>query len=104
MEDSPSYPVTITDDTIRFTQLKLRFFGGTLVGGNAQNGSKPVGENSTDAQGRIRQPCKSPEPSGGFTHVVIGPDPSVITAKARFWFYDEDGRLPCSGTRNRSVG
>ena len=67
------------------------FSSGALVDANAILGSFPGRPNTTDPEGRIRQPFHSPEASGGFLMISVVPDGD--SAVAEFRFYDEQGKL-----------
>ena len=67
------------------------FSAGALVDANAILGSFPGDANTTDPDGRIKQPFHSPKASGGF--VIISVVPDGTTARAEFRFYDENGKL-----------
>ena len=68
------------------------FSCGALVDANSRFGVKAGSPNSTDPDGTIKQfYCKlDGEPSGGFLMVTVTPDGPG--ARARFTFYDEQGR------------
>lgn len=67
------------------------FSSGALVDANAILGSFPGDVNTTDPEGKIRQPYHSPEASGGFLIISVVPDGA--SARAEFRFYDENGKL-----------
>ena len=67
------------------------FSSGALVDANAILGSFPGDPNTTDPEGKIRQPFHSPEASGGFLVISVVPDGA--SARAEFRFYDERGKL-----------
>ncbi len=67
------------------------FSSGALVDANSIIGSYPGDPDTTDPEGRIRQPFHSPEASGGFLVIAVEPDGDA--AVARFHFYDERGKL-----------
>lgn len=67
------------------------FSAGALVDENAILGSFPGDPNTTDPDGRIRQPYHYGEPTGGFLIVSVAPDGPA--ARAAFRFYDEHGTL-----------
>jgi alkaline phosphatase/alkaline phosphatase D len=68
------------------------FSCGALVDANSRFGVKAGTPKSTDPEGTIKQLyCKlDGEPSGGFLMVTVTPDGAQ--ARARFTFYDEQGR------------
>ena len=67
------------------------FSSGALVDANAIIGSFPGDADTTDPEGKIKQPYHSPEPSGGFLIISVKPDGEE--AVAEFRFYDEKGKL-----------
>ena len=67
------------------------FSTGALVDANAIIGSFPGDANTTDPEGKIKQPYHSPEASGGFLIISVKPEGSG--AVAEFRFYDEKGKL-----------
>ena len=67
------------------------FSSGALVDANAIIGSFPGDPDTTDPEGKIKQPYHSPEPSGGFLIISVKPD--GLAAVAEFRFYDEKGEL-----------
>ena len=77
------------------------FSSGALVDANAILGSFPGDPNTTDPEGKIRQPFHSPEASGGFLIISVVPDGS--SARAEFRFYDERGKLLYEHVKTRSV-
>ena len=78
------------------------FSSGALVDANAILGSFPGDANTTDPEGRIRQPFHSPEASGGFLMVSVVPD--ADSARAEFRFYDERGKLLHEHVKTRGPG
>ena len=67
------------------------FSCGALVDANSSIGSFPGDPNTTDPEGKIKQPYHSPEPSGGFLIITVKPEGE--SAVAEFRFYDEKGKL-----------
>ena len=67
------------------------FSSGALIDANAIIGSFPGDPDTTDPEGKIKQPHHSPEPSGGFLIISVKPDREG--AVAEFRFYDEKGKL-----------
>jgi len=67
------------------------FSTGALVDANSIIGSLPGGANTTDPEGKIRQPFHSPEASGGFLIVTVKPEGN--SAVAEFRFHDGKGKL-----------
>ena len=67
------------------------FSSGALVDANAILGSFPGDPDTTDPDGKIKQPFHSPEASGGF--LIISVAPVGGGARAEFRFYDENGKL-----------
>ncbi|MCP5117849.1 MAG: alkaline phosphatase, partial [bacterium] len=63
------------------------FSCGALVDANAILGTFPGDKNSTDPEGKVKHKFHSPEASGGFLIVTVGPGPV-----AEFVFYDEFGK------------
>jgi len=68
------------------------FSVGALNDENAIAGVRPGGKNSTDPAGLIRQPFIYPKPSGGFLHVVVGPDERG-KAQLKIEFRDDAGKV-----------
>ncbi len=67
------------------------FSSGALVDANSIIGSFPGDANTTDPEGKIRQPFHSPEASGGF--LLISVVPSGDRARLEFRFFNEQGEL-----------
>ena len=65
------------------------FSTGAFVTNNARPGEK----DSSDPEGKIRQPFTSPKPVGGFLLVTVTPCEEDKPAKAKIDFYDERGNL-----------
>ena len=76
------------------------FSSGALVDANAILGSFPGDPNTTDPEGKIKQPFHSPEASGGFLVISVVPDGS--SARAEFRFYDENGKLLYEHVKTRA--
>ncbi|MBC7223556.1 MAG: alkaline phosphatase D family protein [Anaerolineae bacterium] len=69
------------------------FSVGALVDGNARRGRRAGDPESTDPEGRVRQPYLQEEPSGGFLELTVRPPEADRPAVAEFAFYDEHGTL-----------
>ncbi len=67
------------------------FSAGALVDANSIMGSFPGDENTTDPDGKIKQPYHYSEPTGGFLVISVVPDGA--SARADFRFYNENGTL-----------
>lgn len=78
------------------------FSSGALVDANSILGSFPGDPDTTDPEGKIRQPYHSPEASGGFLVVSVEPDGDA--GVARFQFYDENGKLLYEHSKRRRPG
>lgn len=68
------------------------FGSGALVRQNSRVGRKPGDPQSTDPEGRIRQPFTNDKPSGGFLLVRVEPQPGAGRAVLIFRFLDDEGR------------
>lgn len=68
------------------------FSCGALVDQNARLGRNPGDPQSTDPEGRIRQPYTQKEASGGFLKVSVKPGNVEATSAIIFTFYDEYGK------------
>jgi len=66
---------------------------GALVDANSRMGVSPGTRNSTDPEGRVKQPYTSREPSGGFLEVKVSPARGDQPALTEFNFLDEHGKL-----------
>ena len=60
-----------------------------LIDANSIPGSFPGDANTTDPEGKIRQPHHPREATGGF--LIIGVKPEADAAVATFDYYDERG-------------
>ena len=69
------------------------FSTGALIDQNAVEGIFPGDPESSDPEGKIRQPYHDPEPQGGFLLLTVSPGQESGSAQAEFTFYDEDGAL-----------
>ena len=69
------------------------FSSGALVDANSRLGVNPGAKNSTDPEGRVKQPYTSRTPSGGFLNVVVELPRKGGQLKLRFKFFDENGEL-----------
>ena len=67
------------------------FSSGALVDTNSRLGVAPGGADTTDPEGKITQLYTDAEATGGFLTVSVEPDGQA--ARARFRFYDENGKL-----------
>jgi alkaline phosphatase D len=79
------------------------FSCGALVDANSRMGRVPGDPQSTDPEAKIKQLYTSKEPSGGFLNVVVEPGADGKTASATFNFYDENGVLLYSTTKQARV-
>ena len=69
------------------------FSTGALVDQNAVRGSFPGSPDTSDPEGKIRQPYHDPEPKGGFLLLTVGPGETPGKEQAEFAFYDGAGAL-----------
>ncbi len=65
---------------------------GALNDENSSRGLAPGDPASTDPQATIRQPYLYPNPTGGFLHVDLSPNPKGMSSLT-FSFYDDCGKL-----------
>jgi alkaline phosphatase/alkaline phosphatase D len=65
---------------------------GALNDENSTRGLAPGDPTSTDPQATIRQPYLYPNPTGGFLHVDLSPNPKG-TSSLTFSFYDDCGKI-----------
>jgi alkaline phosphatase/alkaline phosphatase D len=69
------------------------FSSGALVDENSRLGRNPGDPNSTDPDGKIKQPYTQKPASGGFLLVQVTPSTSNDPAKLTFDFRDEHGKV-----------
>ena len=67
------------------------FSCGALVGANATMGYLPGDPNSSDPEGKIKQPYHNEEPTGGFLILTVKSGKGKKQPLARITFYDEKG-------------
>jgi alkaline phosphatase/alkaline phosphatase D len=79
------------------------FSCGALVDANAALGWFPGDPDSSDPEGRVRQPYHYEEPTGGFLLVSFEPGTSPNEATMRFRFFDEKGTLLYETKRRSSL-
>ncbi len=75
------------------------FSSGALVDANSRLGVAPGNPRGSDPQGEVRQPFTSVEPTGGFLRVRIVPAEGDTAPSCHFEFFDENGALLHSVTR-----
>lgn len=64
-------------------------------------GVRPGTKNSTDPEGRIKQPFLSSRITGGFLHVTV--DEEADAPRLRIAFIDDEGTLLHTNTRHGSL-
>lgn len=69
------------------------FSCGALVDENSRLGRKPGDPKSTDPNAEIHQFYTQSKPSGGFLRITVGPGKESATARARFTFIDDVGKV-----------
>ncbi len=80
------------------------FSVGALVDQNAALGEFPGDPNSSDPEGRIRQPYHYEEPTGGFLLLTVRPGSEQSSAEAEFAFYDDHGGMLYKHVMQANVG
>ena len=77
------------------------FSVGALNDENAIRGEKPGGPKTTDPEGRIRQPYRYPEPTGGFLHVRVAVEKgkTVLVIEHR----DDNGKVMNTVTKSAAA-
>lgn len=75
------------------------FSTGALIDQNAFQVIHPGDSGSSDPEGKIQQPYHYPAPTGGFLLLRVGPGPGETRAQAEFNFYDENGEVLYSHTK-----
>lgn len=79
------------------------FSTGALIDQNAFQVIRPGDSGSSDPEGKIRQPYHYNEPTGGFLILTVGPGPEDNSAQAEFTFYDENGEMLYSHTKQAGI-
>ena len=79
------------------------FSTGALIDQNAARPIRPGDPGSSDPEGKIRRPYQYNEPTGGFLILTVGPGPEDNSAQAEFTFYDENGEMLYSHTKQAGI-